>query len=220
MKAVELINNDVPPIHLNETLSKALSWMEEFSVSHLPVVKDGLYVGLISDNMIYDHNQLEDTIEKLNFISHQQMVSKNTHLYRVMFMIANHKLSIIPVCDDKNQFLGAISGTHLVSVLSRQSGFNDPGAIIVLQMNSIDFQLSQIAQIVETNNAKILAFYSETFDDNNQIRVTLKINQSKLGAILQTFSRYDYTIHEIFTDNQTENEFQERYDHLMNFLKL
>lgn len=220
MKAVELINNDVPPIRPNESLSKALSWMEEFNVNHLPVVKDGLYVGLISDNMIYDHNQLGDKIENLNFISHQQMVSENTHLYRVMYVIANHKLSIIPVCDDKNQFLGAISGTHLVSVLSRQSGFNDPGAIIVLQMNFIDFQLSQIAQIVETNNAKILAFYSESFDDNNQIRVTIKINQSKLGAILQTFSRYDYTIHEIFTDDQTENEFQDRYDHLMNYLKL
>ena len=57
-------------------------------------------------------------------------------------------------------------------------------------------------------------------DDNNQIRVTIKINQSKLGPVLQTFSRYDYNIHEIYTDDETENEFQERYDHLMNYLNL
>lgn len=220
MKAVELINNDVPPIRLNETLDKAISWMEEFNVSHLPVVKDGIYIGIVSDEMIFDHNSLNDKISELNFIGKQQSVGNNAHLYRVMFMLANYKLSIVPVCDEKNQFLGAISGTHLVNVLSRQSGFNQSGAIIVLQMNFLDFQLSQIAQIIEENNSKILGFYSETFDDNNQIRVTIKINQTKLGAILQTFSRYDYNIYEIYTDDEMENEFQERYDHLMNYLNL
>ena len=87
-------------------------------------------------------------------------------------------------------------------------------------MNYVDFQLSQIAQIIESNNSKILGFYTETFDDNNQIRITIKVNQTKLGAILQTFSRYDYTIHEIYTDDEMENEFQERYNHLMNYLNL
>ena len=69
MKAVELINNDVPPIRPNESLSKALSWMEEFSVNHLPVVKGGLYVRIISDNIIYDHNQLGDKIDNLKGVN-------------------------------------------------------------------------------------------------------------------------------------------------------
>ena len=220
MKAIELINNDVPPIRPNETLEKALLWMEEFNVNHLPVVKDEVFLGLLSQEMIFDHNEIKDEIKTLNFTGKKQFVNKNDHLYRVMHVLSNFKLSIVPVCDDKSQFLGAISGTHLVNILSRHSGFNQSGAIIVLQMNYLDFQLSQIAQIVESSNSKILSFYTETFDDNNQIRVTIKINQSKLGPVLQTFSRYDYNIHEIYTDDETENEFQERYDHLMNYLNL
>ena len=135
-------------------------------------------------------------------------------------MLANHKLSIVPVCDENRKFIGAISGLHLVNVLSRQTGFNHPGAIIVLQMNSLDYQMSQISQIIESNNAKILGFYTETFEDNNQLRVTIKLNQSKMGPILQTFSRYDYNIDEVYIDDQMENEFQSRYDHLMNYLSL
>ena len=220
MKAIELVNNHVPPIRPEETLEKAISWMDEFKVNHLPVVKNGIFIGLISDNMVFDHNNVKDRIKDLNFIGKQQMVTENTHLYKVMYVISRHKLSIVPVCDDKNQFLGAISSTHLLNVLSRQLGFNQSGAIITLQMNYVDFQLSQIAQIIESNNSKILGFYTETFDDNNQIRITIKVNQTKLGAILQTFTRYDYTIHEIYTDDEMENEYQERYNHLMNYLNL
>jgi len=100
------------------------------------------------------------------------------------------------------------------------TGFNQSGAVIVLQMNDFDYQMSQIAQIVESNNAKILGFYTESVPDSNQLRVTLKLNQSKLGPILKTFSRYDYHIYEIFTDDETTNEYQDRYDHLMNYLNI
>jgi CBS domain-containing protein len=220
MKAIELVNNDVPPIRSDEPVKKAISWMEEFKVNHLPVVENGVFQGILSEEMVLDHNDSNSLINEFSFIGKQQLVSKNAHLYRVMFMLANHKLSIVPVCDENRKFIGAISGLHLVNVLSRQTGFNQPGAIIVLQMNSLDYQMSQIAQIIESNNAKILGFYTETFEDNNQLRVTVKLNQSKMGPILQTFSRYDYNIDEVYIDDQMENEFQSRYDHLMNYLSL
>ena len=138
MKAIELVNNDVPPIRSDEPVKKAISWMEEFKVNHLPVVENGIFQGILSEEMFLDHNDADSLINDFSFIGKQQFVSKNAHLYRVMFMLANHKLSIVPVCDENRKFIGAISGLHLVNVLSRQTGFNHPGAIIVLQMNSLD----------------------------------------------------------------------------------
>tara|TARA_B100001287_G_scaffold76278_1_gene63410 strand:- start:5072 stop:5734 length:663 start_codon:yes stop_codon:yes gene_type:complete len=220
MKAIELVNNDVPPIRTDELVIKAISWMEEFKVNQLPVVKNGIFQGILSEEMVLDHNDSNSLISEFSFSEKQQFVSKNAHLYRVMFMLANHKLSIVPVCDENRKFLGAISAAHLVTVLSRQTGFNQPGAIIVLQMNNSDFQMSQIAQIIESNNGKILGLYTETFEDNNQLMVTLKLNQSKMGPILQTFYRYDYNVHEVYIDDQIENEFQSRYEQLMNYLNL
>lgn len=137
-----------------------------------------------------------------------------------MQVMSTHQLTVIPVIDEQSEFIGAISAYHLMEVISLNTGFNQKGAIIVLLMNDFDYHLSQIAQIIESNNAKILGFYTENVPDGNQLKITLKVNQSKLGPVLQTFSRYDYTIHELYTDDETSSEFQERYDHLMNYLNL
>jgi CBS domain-containing protein len=220
MKAVDLINNDVPPIMPKESMEKALLWMDEFKVKHLPVVNNGQYVGLVSDEMIFDHNTINDRVEDLNFTGHQFSVKKSHHLYKVMQVMSTHQLTVIPVIDEQSEFIGAISAYHLMEVISLNTGFNQKGAIIVLLMNDFDYHLSQIAQIIESNNAKILGFYTENVPDGNQLKITLKVNQSKLGPVLQTFSRYDYTIHELYTDDETSSEFQERYDHLMNYLNL
>ena len=220
MKAIELVNNHVPPIRPEETLEKAISWMDEFKVKHLPVVNNGQYIGLVSDEMIFDHNTINDRVEDLNFTGHQSSVKKSHHLYKVMQVMSTNQLTVIPVIDEQSEFIGAISAYHLMEVISLNTGFNQKGAIIVLLMNDFDYHLSQIAQIIESNNAKILGFYTENVADGNQLKITLKVNQSKLGPVLQTFSRYDYTIHELYTDDETSSEFQERYDHLMNYLNL
>ena len=220
MKAAELLHNDVPPILPEESMEKALSWMDEFMVKHLPVVKDGKYLGLISDEMILDHNTLSDDISQLSLMGRQYAVKRTAHMYKVIQLMSTHLLTLIPVVGDQNDFFGSISSNHLMNMIALHTGFNQSGAVIVLQMNDFDYQMSQIAQIVESNNAKILGFYTESLPDSNQLRVTIKLNQSKLGPVLQTFSRYDYHIYEIFTDDETTNEYQDRYDHLMNYLNI
>ena len=220
MKAVDLIHNDVPPILPEESMEKALSWLDEFKVKHLPVVKDGKYLGLISDEMILNHNSLSDDISQLNLTGRQYAVKRTAHMYKVIHLMSSHLLTLVPVVDDQYDFFGSISSNHLMKMIALHTGFNQSGAVIVLQINDFDYQMSQIAQIVESNNAKILGFYTESLLDSNQLRVTIKLNQSKLGPVLQTFSRYDYQIYEIFTDDETTNEYQDRYDHLMNYLNI
>ena len=220
MKAIELLHDDVPPILPEESMEKALSWMDEFMVKHLPVVKDGKYLGLISDEMILDHNTLSDDISQLSLMGRQYAVKRTAHMYKVIQQMSTHLLTLIPVVGDQNDFFGSISSNHLMNMIALHTGFNQSGAVIVLQMNDFDYQMSQIAQIVESNNAKILGFFTELVPDSNLLRVTIKLNQSKLGPVLQTFSRYDYHIYEIFTDDETTNEYQDRYDHLMNYLNI
>tara|TARA_B110000046_G_scaffold178656_1_gene206759 strand:+ start:182 stop:844 length:663 start_codon:yes stop_codon:yes gene_type:complete len=220
MKAIELIQNDVPPIRIDEPIEKALAWMDEFKVNHLPVLSGLEFVGLISDDMIYDFNDSKELISKINFIGKQQFVFENTHFYQVMLLLSNFKLSVVPVCDSQNIYKGSISSSNLLKALSNQSGFNQNGPVIVLNLNNIDYQLSQIAQIIESNDSKILGLYSQNIKGTSQIKLTLKISPTNLGAVLQTFSRYDYTIDEIFSDDEISNQNQDRYDHLINYLQI
>ena len=104
MKAIDLIQNDVPPIKIDESLEKALNWMDEFKVNHLPVVSGSEFVGLISDDMIYDFNNSKEIISKINFIGKQQFVFGNAHLFQIMLLLSNYNLSVISVCDNQNNY--------------------------------------------------------------------------------------------------------------------
>lgn len=220
MKAIELIQNDIPPVRINETIEKALNWMDEFKLNHIPVVNETEYVGLLSDDMVYDYNHLKDPISNINFLGKQQSVLENAHFFQVMSLISSYKLSVVPVCDEQRNYKGSISTKKLINVFSKQSGFNSSGAVITLLVNDFDYQLSQIAQIIESNDAKILSLYSENLESNNQLKLTIKISDGKLGAVLQTFSRYDYTVQDVFSDDEINNQSKQRYDHLMKYLNV
>ncbi len=220
MKAIELIQNDIPPVRINEMIEKALNWMDEFKLNHIPVVNETEYVGLLSDDMVYDYNQLKDPISNINFLGKQQSVLENAHFFQVMSLISSYKLSVVPVCDEQRNYKGSISTKKLINVFSKQSGFNSSGAVITLLVNDFDYQLSQIAQIIESNDAKILSLYSENLESNNQLKLTIKISDGKLGAVLQTFSRYDYTVQDVFSDDEINNQSKQRYDHLMKYLNV
>jgi len=220
MKAIDLIQNDVPPIKIEESIEKALNWMDEFKVNHLPVVSSSEFVGLISDDMIYDFNNSKELISKINFIGKQQFVFGNAHLFQIMLLLSNYNLSVVPVCDNQNNYKGSISGKNLLNIFSNQSSFTQNGATLILYLNNMDYQFSEIAQIIESNDSKILAFYNDFIEGTNQIKLTIKITQTNIGAVLQTFSRYDYTIDEIFSDEEIANQTQDRYDHLINYLEV
>ena len=62
MIAKDLISDVVPVLRESDTGLQALNWMEIFKVSHLPIVRGEEFIGLLSDNDIYDLNQVEEPI--------------------------------------------------------------------------------------------------------------------------------------------------------------
>jgi hypothetical protein len=93
------------------------------------------------------------------------------------------------------------------------------GGILVLEMNQVDYSLAQIAQIVESNNAKILSSYITSNEESTHTEVTLKINTSNLTSIIRTFERYDYQVKAAYQDKAAEEDLRQRFDALMNFMK-
>ena len=220
MKALELISEEIPPLTHTDTGEKALRWMDEFKVSHLPVLKNGNFVGVISESDILDKLDLEDTLDKLFDHLPRPYVNENAHIYEVLAKISEHKLSILPILDDNEKYLGCTSIHHLITKIANTGSIKESGGIIVLEVNSIDYSMVQIAQIVESNNAKILSSYIMSPSDSSKLEVTLKINQIELDRIIRTFERYDYVIKASFQKSSGDEDVQFKYDALMNYLNL
>jgi predicted transcriptional regulator len=220
MRAIELITEEIPPLNHLDTGEKALIWMDEFKVSHLPVLKNGNFVGLISETEILDKMNLNETLDKLFDHLPRPYVLSNAHIYEVLYKISEHRISVLPILDEQEHYVGCTSVYHLLTLIAGTGSIKEPGGIIVLELNSHDYSMSQIAQIVESNNAKILSSYIMSPPDSTKLEVTLKINQIELGRIIRTFERYDYVIKASYQKSEVDDDIQNRYESLMNFLKL
>jgi len=221
MQAKDIISDIVPALKTTDTGIRALNWMEIFRVSHLPIVNNKEFLGLISDADIYDLNMAEETIGNHSLSLIKPYVSEEQHIFEVMEMASRHKLTVIPVLDENKKYRGLITIMDLIHFFAELSAFKNPGGIIVLNLHVNDYSLSEISQIVESNDAKILSLYITQPNNSMKLDLTLKINKSDISSIVQTFERYDYKIKASFMeDNQMESLYNNRYEEFMKFLDL
>ena len=221
MIARDLITDSVNPLKTSDSGTLALGMMEEYRVSHMPVVNNKDFLGVISDTDIFNLNAFDDPLGNHNLTLKGAYVRESQPLYEVIQTFANLKLTLMPVVDEKNQYLGSITLANLVHNLARITSIDTQGGIIILEINDKDYSLAQICQIVEANDATVLSSYITSFPDSTKLEVTLKINRLEIGAILQAFDRYGYIVISSYSNNDAYSEIiQERFDSLMNYLNI
>ncbi len=221
MLAKELISDVIPALRITDSGMKALSWMEVFRVSHLPIVEEELYIGLLADTDIYDHNIAEESINAHNLSIIKPYVFENQHIYEVIEILSKLKLTTLPVLDVQEHYMGLISQADIVHQFAAMANMQSMGAIIELEMSMNNYTLIEIAQIIESNNAKILSFFMQNIPDSTRIKITLKVNTEDLTSILRTFDRYSYSVTGSYLKTDlSETLSEERFDALLNYLSI
>jgi acetoin utilization protein AcuB len=220
MTAKDLITEEVPPLKISDSGSKALRWMDEFKVSHLPVIKGKTFVGIISDTDIFDLNTPDEEISKIRIPLVRPFITEGQHAFDVLKIMWELNLTAVAIVDADYTFLGTVTYKSFMEKFAGLSAIKDLGGIIILEMASNNYSLTQISQIVEGNDAKILACYLTTNPDSTLVEVTLKINKEDLGPILQTFFRYNYTVKASFHQSGYSEDMKERFDQLMHYINI
>ncbi len=216
MLAKDLITDTIPPLKITDTGVKALQWMDEFKVRHLPVIRNIEFLGLISESDILDLNTPQKPLGKLKLSLKRPFVSQNQHIFDVIKLIASLKITLVPVLSDKQNFLGIITINHLFRNFAKMASITDTGSLIVLELNVNDYSLSEIGQIVESNDAKILSSYITSHSDSTKLELTLKVNKTNISDVLQTFNRYNYNVIAFHQQTEYVNDLKHRLDYLKN----
>ena len=221
MIASSLLSNVVPVLKKDDTCAQALGWMDLFRVSHLPVLEGETYVGLLSDEIMYTHGSIHDTIGMLDILREMTFVYEDVHMYDVIGVASSRLLSVVPVLNRKEVYQGSILLTDILHNIDKLLCIDDPGGIIVLEVNKIDYSLAEVAQIVEYNEAKVLSCYVTCMPDSNKVEITLKVNTARIEPILDTFIRYRYVIKNTFVSGEDINEeMRDRYGQLLKFMEM
>lgn len=220
MTAKSLIALDIPSLSVEQTGRDAFHLLSDYHVKHLPVVDNGLFVGLLSEEDIFNH-KLYDSIASYDLSSVRQFaVRESEHIFEVMRLMGDNRLTVIPVVDDEGAYQGLITQNDLLRYFANVSSFSEPGAVLVLGMSRRDYSLTTIARIVEEEDVKILTVLVNSAPDPDDVEVTLKLNRHELGRAVASLERHGYEVRETFSEIENADGMKERYESLMNYLSV
>jgi acetoin utilization protein AcuB len=216
----ELLSETIAPLNPSDSAAFALGIMDEFKISHLPIVENQIFQGLISDTDIYNFNNFDEPVGNHILSLAQAYVTENQHIYDAIKIFSTLSLSLLPVVSENHQYLGMITQANLIKHLAGIFAISNPGGVIILELNEKDYFLTEIAKIVESGDAKLLSLSITSFPDSTKLEVTIKLNKMDIEAILQTFNRYNYSVKASFSENLNYESLKERFDSLMNYLNV
>lgn len=218
MVALDLISDSIPPLRTSDTGEIALQLMSDYQVKQLPIVNNQQFLGLISEEDILESGLIEEPIGSQQLSYHKPFALANDHLYQVMKIAANLRLSIIPVIDDANNYKGLITLEILLQEFAKSSAISDPGGIFVLEVGMRDYSLTEISRIVEGNDATILSMYTSSHNDSTKREITIKVDKEDIKRILTSFERYGYKVIGSFQKSDMGDDLKDRYDSLIRYL--
>lgn len=214
----DYITNDYKAIDTQETIEFVQNFFEDINFSHFPVVEEGIFIGSI----VADDIETFDSDKKVNdyrYTLEHFFARENMIWLDVLEVFAKNHSNLVPILDNNNKYIGYYEMQDVIKFFHETPFLKEQGALIIVSTKTVDFSMSQITQIVESNNGKLLGLFVSNSDLNNT-EITLKINIGSLNEIIQTFRRYSYTIISDHNDDNYINNLKERSDYLDKYLNI
>jgi hypothetical protein len=218
MQLQDFVINDIKPLKLNDKISDAQLLFNQLTYSHIPILNDRVYIGCISENDAYCFEKAR-VISECTYAIEGFYVRPTTNWLDILEAFAQNDSNIMPVLDENNTYLGYYELNDIIHLFNETPFFSEPGGILIVEKGIHDYSFSEISQIVESNDAKLLgAFISKMDGDLTQI--TLKIGNISLNEVIQTFRRYSYNIISGHEDDSYVESLKERSQYLDKYLNM
>ena len=218
MNTLNYIINDIEPANVDSPIRDVQTIFNQLTYSHLPVFRDGEYVGCISETDAHCFES-DKTLSDYQYALEAFHVRKQTNWLDILEAFALNASNIMPVLDDNNRYLGYYELGDIMSLFNDTPFLNEAGGIIVVEKGSGDYSFSEICQIVEAEGGKILgAFISKI--ENDVTQATIKIGHTGMNSIVQTFRRYSYNVVSEHEEDKMLKDLKERSDYLDKYLNI
>ncbi len=219
MLSKEILTKELPMLKLTDTGSYSHSLMEEYKLKHLPVTSNGAYIFLLTEKDIFFMENTNDPIENISVFA--PCVGEESHILEVLRIFANEKLTLLPVVDEQGNYVGGITSEKLIEKLDEMINSSSQGSMIALEINQYDYDLSNIARLVESNDAKIMTLFNYPIKETNKQLVLIKIDLEDTSAVLRSLERFNYQV--LYYQQKggiVDDVLRKRLDELMYYLKM
>lgn len=219
MQTSDYIAKDVKALSLNSTVKDAQNLFNRLTFTHIPVVENNIYLGCISEADVSTLEATDRTIDDIRHLLDTFFADNNANWFELLKEFACNETTIIPAINKDKKYVGYFELSDILNVFNHTPFLNEPGAILVVSKAVRDYSFSEIAQIIESNNGKLLgAFVSKIEDEIAEI--TIKLNDTDLNNTIQSFRRYAYTILTGIHEDEYLKSLQERSEYLQKYLNI
>lgn len=216
----QLISPIVPVVMPSDTGTRALNLMEEANITQIPLVADDKYLALLQENDLLDWEASDRPLSMADFLTYRPAVVASGHPFEALRVAHTQNLMVLPVVDLENTYMGSITREEMLRYITENSGLDNPGGIIVLEMKAHDYSLAQIARICEQDETTIISTQLITNPGTGLLELTLKTNRTELTGLASSFERYKYTVKEVYGGQSSQDDTMERYKMLMNYINM
>jgi CBS domain-containing protein len=220
MLTSSLIDHNIPRLRPDDSVSKALQLISDFKLTHLPVVSDSKFLGLISEEDLSDAEDSGGTVEFLSKSFLAASVRADVHFLNAVSISIHNDSNVVAVVKDDDHFEGVISSRLLLKALGNFTGASETGGIVVLEMERSQFSISEISRMVEENDCTILHMNTTTDPETGMLSVTLHLSKNEINAVISSFERYDFNVAYYLGRGDEADDIRSNYKHLMNYLDL
>lgn len=215
---LEYINKDVKPLNSKDQIAAAQDLFLELPFTHFPIFENDIYIGCIRREDA-ETTDASETIEKTKQNLERFYARPNMNWLDIQELFARNQANLMPVLDEKNKYLGYFEMEEIIRIFNATPFLREEGGIIVVQKNESDFSMSQISQIIESNNAKLLGLFISKIENGN-VEITIKTTLGGLNDIIQTFRRFEYEVLSQHQEDSYIENLKERSDYLDKYLNI
>lgn len=218
MQILSHIITTLPVFSVGDSLKDVIHFFKNTTFSHVAVKEEGQFLGILGENDL-ENFEGDKKIEDYRYNLESFFVRKETSWLDVLEMFARNEANLLPVLGENEHIAGYYNLTDIVGAFINTPFFTQSGGILVLSIGIKDYSFAEIAQIVESNNTKLIGgFITEM--KNDVVQITIKIGSNNLNEIIQSFRRYNYSIVSGNNDDQFLEDLKQRSDYLNKYLNV
>ncbi len=191
----------------------------ESSYSHFPIVEEGHLLGLIAEIDIRTIFEDEKELGNFQYLYQFFFTEEDNNLLEILKIFAVNETNLIPVINNKKEYLGYCDLVDILHVYNNTPFLKNEGTVLGIEKNVSEYSFSEICQIIESNDGKMLGiFISET--DASTVKITIKFYSLEVNKIIQSFRRYNYKVLSKHKEDFYLEDLKERSSYLQKYLNI
>ena len=218
MIAKEIISTNFKLASISNTVDEGLEIMDQNKTRHLPLLKSKAFLTIIDEDTLRSANP-GTILSEFTKLGVRTFVRSNDHMLEAAKKMHHEQLTLIPVLDEDDTFLGVITSEKLFNTVVSTYDLHSEGSLLIIEIPQQDYHLSELIRILELESVHIFSVLVSRQMYTN-FEITLKTDLKDINSIIQTLERYSYKVKAYYEDTNYSHQLKDRYESLMSYLNV